>query len=495
MNAEYRKELTKNYLVLEDTGNFSYEDYQVRMLTRNRIPGFLDCQARMLDGRLSFYYDTMDCRPLVTVYSGRPVGRADMETLLRAAASAMKSAGEYLLRPSGVLLEPEYIFQSADGKFLFCYLPGRTATFAEAFNGLSEYLLSHLNYGEKEGVVLGYGIYKKAQEEYACMESLLAMLSEPETGLEFQKEPEMRDLYGEKEADTGEANEEKEDSLESQYVAGSGGRKQGKYGAGKEKRDRKQKKKEIRKKEEISLKSRDNRKRYLKAAAGGVLFLLAGAYVLYRRGIWEVFPSETGQIVIEAGNRAAEEGFSWEWFFLPGGIIVLLTAFFLFILLKRRKARNRETMENSQEKSAWVKEKRGEKEWSEKDWLEEGGQYFSMQEFQKEPEVLSPTVYLGGGEPEIQRKLINMDNQEEIFLKGEIFRIGKARGMVELCLAEATVSRLHARLSKENSDWYIQDLNSTNGTYLNGRRIKASEKLLLSQGDEIRLADVEFLFL
>ena len=51
-------------------------------------------------------------------------------------------------------------------------------TFSRAFRALSEYLLDHLDYSDEESVILGFGIYNTAREEHACMESLLALLTE-----------------------------------------------------------------------------------------------------------------------------------------------------------------------------------------------------------------------------------------------------------------------------------------------------------------------------
>ena len=60
--------------------------------------------------------------------------------------------------------------------------------------------------------------------------------------------------------------------------------------------------------------------------------------------------------------------------------------------------------------------------------------------------------------------------------------IGRDRG-VELVLADSEVSRRHARLETRGNIVYVRDLHSSNGTYLNGRRIDAA--IETREGDEI----------
>ena len=51
---------------------------------------------------------------------------------------------------------------------------------------------------------------------------------------------------------------------------------------------------------------------------------------------------------------------------------------------------------------------------------------------------------------------------------------------------DAKVSRRHARISRNNGSYFIEDLGSTNGTYVNrGRRLLPGNIQILNDGDEV----------
>ena len=56
---------------------------------------------------------------------------------------------------------------------------------------------------------------------------------------------------------------------------------------------------------------------------------------------------------------------------------------------------------------------------------------------------------------------------------------------MDLVLDHAGVSRLHARIVREGDSFFLEDLNSTNGTFKNGLRLQPYEKRELEEGDEI----------
>ena len=96
-----------------------------------------------------------------------------------------------------------------------------------------------------------------------------------------------------------------------------------------------------------------------------------------------------------------------------------------------------------------------------------------------------------------------IQQQEEVVLicdsSGEIipitkfpFYIGSTSDYVDYVLKKEGVSRIHCCISKKGEAYYLADLNSTNGTYLNKKEVMPGKDELLSANDEIRIASVEF---
>ncbi len=96
-------------------------------------------------------------------------------------------------------------------------------------------------------------------------------------------------------------------------------------------------------------------------------------------------------------------------------------------------------------------------------------------------------------EPQIHR-LFSGEGKVLAGIERPILTIGKKRGEVDVVLEDASVSRIHARITMEKENFYLEDLNSTNGTFKNGLRLQPYEKRKLEKDDEIRCGKVEVVF-
>ena len=61
----------------------------------------------------------------------------------------------------------------------------------------------------------------------------------------------------------------------------------------------------------------------------------------------------------------------------------------------------------------------------------------------------------------------------------------------DLCLDHPTISARHARLSYHHSQWWVEDLHSKNGTFLNGEPVM--EPMVITQGDKLGFGQVSLI--
>ncbi len=68
-------------------------------------------------------------------------------------------------------------------------------------------------------------------------------------------------------------------------------------------------------------------------------------------------------------------------------------------------------------------------------------------------------------------QLVDVVTRETLEVNSAHCVVGRERSAADVILRDPNVSRRHAELTFTGSDWSIEDLNSTNGTFVNNRRI------------------------
>ena len=92
-------------------------------------------------------------------------------------------------------------------------------------------------------------------------------------------------------------------------------------------------------------------------------------------------------------------------------------------------------------------------------------------------------VYQGGG------------NLPDILMDSPRIVLGKSEREADVCIPGRSVSRIHARLEQTEGEYYIEDLNSTNGTYVNGEPLEYRQKVKLSSRDRVLFGAEEYIFM
>lgn len=100
------------------------------------------------------------------------------------------------------------------------------------------------------------------------------------------------------------------------------------------------------------------------------------------------------------------------------------------------------------------------------------------------------------GEPEAKAKLIAVETgtvtlSQPVYQLGETLSIGRGEAN-DIVVNDTFVSHEHACISQYKQGFWLTDLNSTNGTYVNNQRV--TDEVLLKNGDLLKIGAVTFRF-
>jgi len=103
----------------------------------------------------------------------------------------------------------------------------------------------------------------------------------------------------------------------------------------------------------------------------------------------------------------------------------------------------------------------------------------------------------GDGETGLLRgaRLVNAVTGKRIEISRDEYTIGKASSGVDYRIQDNnTVSRKHCQIVKKKDGYYVEDLNSKNGTYIDGDRLQPFEPMLIQDGQTLLLSDEKYIF-
>lgn len=457
MKISYQREMKHNYLIAEPE-ECLLDGYETRMLAGNHIEGLLKFRIRQLDSKTYYYYDITSRQPLDRMFEHRGMSLDEIRALILGIARTLDRMEEYLLNENQVLLTPEYIYVEPENFApSFCLVPGGDFDFSKELSSLLQYLLGKVDHQNKEAVVVAYGLFQESQKENYGIRDLLKLLNTA--------------------AEQGEATMVKDTNTEM-----GGGFPDTLY-SGEEVlfQDGRQTDGEL-----IFSGSRRQEKGIVPSDSQSQDGTVGKASELISREVLAVIVA-----VIILGGPAliwflyGSDGiFQWK-FWLLGADLLAIAAICLWREMARRGDLTTQTEEHTGQ-----------------EWRISFEQEMGKEE---EEEKTKPTLPDPGGntillkdldEPSNGRRLVSLDKQNcDIPIPYYPFIIGKQGDITDYVLDRGTVSRLHLRIDNQDGDYQFTDLNTTNGTKVNGRMLNANETVSVKPGCEVYIADAGYLFL
>lgn len=457
MRAEYKRDMNHNYLILYGEDEINTDSYQVRMLVGNVIPSLLKCRIQGMDGRFLVYFDITSKQALSVLYEEKKMGVEDLRLIFGGFVKAMEDAAEYLMNPGQFIISPEYIYTDIEKQEIyFCMMPGYEKDIKEQFQFLTEYILPKIDHQDQDAVILGYGVYKRAMEDSFHLEHIKEELykTQGQQGTTTTKAEQMK-TESEQRQESEDFNPEEEGFWENEEI------------------------------NQEFVRDGEKSKRLSLPQKTGVIvlaaILLCGIAAITLMGYLPYL--ETGTIL--------------------GIIIVLVACVMLFVYVSKIKKKPGALRQGREEERDKPKGITGKVPTDHTDQSQNTIQ--SVVKSTNKPVVKSSqlhadygeTVVLSAGAVSGQASLVSKEPGElaTIYINEDLTVIGKLETACDAVISLPTVSRIHAKIKKKEDAYYLTDMNSRNGTAVNGRLLLPDEEYQLEPEDEVDFAQARYIFL
>lgn len=526
--------MSRNYLIIRRNED-EKDRYAEKMLSENQIPGLLPFHMKQVDGQAWFCYDITSRQPLERLLEYRNMNGEEIRRMISDILYTVNQMEKFLLDESCLYLTPAFIYAEPDSfRCFLCPIPGSRQDFCGDFRNLSRYMLDHVSHLDTQAVVLTFGIFRESSKDSFSLESMERLIRQ--TGQpDAEKEKEDRwepSVYGTESPEavfrgflsgTGREKHMEQhraeaapgaDRLASERSGTVSGERKDTSGPGKRGIPDGYIKKKDEKRSESGVPER--------LAKGGPLK-------------WTTALLGTAAAVLAAGFAAS--GYIRPAAFSPNHLLLAAAALALlgitvwtvrdkWIAFSEYRHTGRPSSEREKEQKAWevrFRELDGEES---REYLPDAGTlcsgekpvkpsarlrdterarppagtFFGMAEPDPadedgETDELQTVLLYDGAAEEEQGRLVPVKGGEEIKIGYFPFIIGKSSSLTDYCLESPGVSRLHLRLDQTEKGYTATDLNSTNGTRIDGKKLEANETCELSKGALVEIAGLQFYFL
>lgn len=429
----YEHENNTNYLTVL-AQNQEASSYQLKMLVRNKIPGLLNMSIRNINNKLYYYYDITSKRQMVKLYEFGKLQWEDIAAICRSIDRVVAGVDEYMLDMDSIVIDPEYMYINvAEKEICYVYNPDNRKDFGEMLKELFEFILEHYEHGkEQNNVMKVYEIYQKITDGEYDSYHLSSLIEEPRQDNVVYFTP------------------EKETSVVLEDIPI----------------------------EKVTSETEQVQRDWILLFQGGKIILAlcviyAVAALFFPEKVWFGLGAPVCILIILAGSAA----------------VIQLDKF------QKKQERKGKVVEITEDKQySFLKEKQ--QEWESKEIRDDMMQEEKTQETGNTI-LLSDYLKKKAGTGRLTLVLQNNEELESPYDKWiQISEfpcvIGSMTAYCNVVIQSELISRMHVCIHREQETYYLEDMNSTNGTFLNEERILPQSRHLLCHGDILRLANLTY---
>ena len=438
----YERNLTGSFMKIPACLSASFDE---KIMLKRKLPGLLPVEKCYVNGMGQYWYNITGKQSVDTYCRMKEIGIDFIERMIISICSQIEILEWNLIDTNCLMLDPELVYiTNQTQEIIFTLYPDTKGDLAQELQHLMEYLLTKIDHKDMDAVHAAYGIYEKTLDpSYSVIDIRDAIVEAKNVSARERVQRQQAQIV-QREREIEIENTERNIKNETGLNKVIGGLKQ-KFAEPSEKNQASYSQRMLRESNSVE-------KKPVKKES---MFSKEKDRKLKDRN--QIYRNPTEEYLIENTSRNKF----------------------------RRK-----------DKKKSVKYSRRNPFQERLNVAETPSYEVSMhEELLQEMTEVHPTVCLADYQAKPQGMLLyeGAENRENIPLMQPLVKIGKGKG-VDAKIEKGTISHFHAQINHEQDTFYIEDLNSTNGTFVNGEGLTYKERKKLAINDIVQFADIRYRF-
>ena len=473
MNTLFTKNFSKNFLLLKDFPEYSYEhDYKLIMLNNNHIPNSLDFSYDLTNNKPTFKYDITSKQSLYSLFSSTSISYKAYLSIIMSLIELIRFIEEYLLDLNNLIVDSSYIYLDPEKySTYFTICPAWNKDFYKELNIFLNDLLKRIDHNDDTLVLLAYRLANESSKDGFNVGILKTLVFSSNPSQKFSTKTDYIEDDIHIIADLHSNNEDKSSNSEnnSKSIDFFTHFKKNKNNS------------------TLLVENSTKRRGLFTLSRGFIvksLILLLISVAIISLGLFSYlsnnFSNELSFFVIVIGIA-----------FLFGSSRYILE---LYPSAKIPLAKNKITSSSIDKARTDIGNDNNNNNNDTGEVVSNGSHILFNNNNNDDNDEFGNTVILKRNNVNHRLVYTGTDYVDNVSINSFPFTIGKIKSSADMIINNPLISRIHACIYEENNSYYIEDLNSANGTYVNGTLLSPHEKSKICEGDTLTFSHLSYIF-